>query len=187
MKWHQVCGLLQVMKPWQSPGLVGQFLGLEMRHGSDSTLSWSTPRGGGVQGGRKEEASTSLSKLIFKNSPKGLCTCCFPCLEVPVPDLWMSSFWVSFRCKLNFYLLRCTSVSPPSPHYSITASSLTFFTALITVWNGLVCMLCVLSHFSRVLTLCNPMDCSPPASSVHGISQARILEWVAVPSSRGSS
>ena len=37
------------------------------------------------------------------------------------------------------------------------------------------------------LTLCNPMDCSPPGSSVHGISQARILEWVAMPFSRGSS
>ena len=37
------------------------------------------------------------------------------------------------------------------------------------------------------LTLFNPMDCSLPGSSVHGISQARILEWVAVPSSRGSS
>ena len=36
-------------------------------------------------------------------------------------------------------------------------------------------------------TLCNPMDCSPPGSSVHGILQARILEWVAMPSSRGSS
>ena len=36
-------------------------------------------------------------------------------------------------------------------------------------------------------TLCNPMDWSPPGSSVHGISQARILEWVAMPSSRGSS
>ena len=34
---------------------------------------------------------------------------------------------------------------------------------------------------------CNPMDCSPPDSSVHGISQARILEWVVMPSSRGSS
>ena len=33
----------------------------------------------------------------------------------------------------------------------------------------------------------DPMDCSPPGSSVHGISQARILEWVAMPSSRGSS
>ena len=37
------------------------------------------------------------------------------------------------------------------------------------------------------LTLCDPMDYSPPGSSVHGISQARILEWVAISFSRGSS
>ena len=36
-------------------------------------------------------------------------------------------------------------------------------------------------------TLCNPMDCNLPGSSVHGILQARILEWVAIPFSRGSS
>ena len=36
------------------------------------------------------------------------------------------------------------------------------------------------------LSLCNPMDCSPPGSSVCGISQARILQWVAMPSFRGS-
>ena len=36
-------------------------------------------------------------------------------------------------------------------------------------------------------TLCDPMDCSPPGSSLHGILQAKILEWVALPSSRGSS
>ena len=35
-------------------------------------------------------------------------------------------------------------------------------------------------------TLCNSMDCSPPDSSVHGIFQAGILEWVAIPFSRGS-
>ena len=39
---------------------------------------------------------------------------------------------------------------------------------------------------SRV-QLCKPMDCSSPGSSVHGILQARILEWIAVPLSRGSS
>ena len=37
------------------------------------------------------------------------------------------------------------------------------------------------------LTLCNPTDCSPPGSSVHGILQARIPEWGAISSSRGSS
>ena len=37
------------------------------------------------------------------------------------------------------------------------------------------------------LTLCDPMDCSLPGCSVHGILQAKILEWVAMPSSRGPS
>ena len=36
-------------------------------------------------------------------------------------------------------------------------------------------------------TFCDPMDHSPPGSSAHGIFQASILEWVAMPSSRGSS
>ena len=37
------------------------------------------------------------------------------------------------------------------------------------------------------LTLCDPMNCSLPGSSVHGVLQARILEWVAIPFSRASS
>ena len=37
------------------------------------------------------------------------------------------------------------------------------------------------------LTVCDPMDCSPPGSSVYGISQARILDWVAMPFSRAPS
>ena len=37
------------------------------------------------------------------------------------------------------------------------------------------------------LTICNSMDCSPPSSSVHGIFQAKILEWVTISFSRGSS
>ena len=36
-------------------------------------------------------------------------------------------------------------------------------------------------------TLCNPIDCSPPGSSVHGILQARILEWTAISYSKGFS
>ena len=36
------------------------------------------------------------------------------------------------------------------------------------------------------LILCDPVDCSPPGSSVHRILQARILEWVAISYSRGS-
>ena len=47
------------------------------------------------------------------------------------------------------------------------------------------CVLCL--DTQSCPTLCNLMDCSPPGSSVHGILQARILEWVAMPSSRGYS
>ena len=36
-------------------------------------------------------------------------------------------------------------------------------------------------------TLCNPMNCSSPGSSVHGILQARTLEWITLPFSRGCS
>ena len=49
---------------------------------------------------------------------------------------------------------------------------------------------CILSLFKLCLTLCDSLDCIPPGSSVHGIFQARILEWVAMPfswSGRGSS
>ena len=43
---------------------------------------------------------------------------------------------------------------------------------------------CKLSCFQLYPTLCDPMDCSLPGSYVHGIFQARILEWVTVSSSR---
>ena len=49
-----------------------------------------------------------------------------------------------------------------------------------------VCV-CVCAHAQSCLTLCDPMACSPPGSSVHGILQTRILEWVAISFSRGSS
>ena len=45
----------------------------------------------------------------------------------------------------------------------------------------------VCSDAQSRLTLCDPMDSSPPGSSVHEISQARILDWVAISSSKGSS
>ena len=50
----------------------------------------------------------------------------------------------------------------------------------------IVCMGSV-SVTQLCLTLCDPMDYNPPGSSVHGILQAKILEWVAIPFARGSS
>ena len=48
-------------------------------------------------------------------------------------------------------------------------------------------MLCCTQLLQWCLTLCNPVDCNLPGSSVHEILQARILEWVAMPFSRESS
>ena len=61
----------------------------------------------------------------------------------------------------------CVSVAEALP-----CSPETFPTLLIAYVVVLVAQSC--------LTLCGPMDCSPPGSSVHGILQARILEWVAI-------
>ena len=46
---------------------------------------------------------------------------------------------------------------------------------------------CCAQLLSLVQSFCDPTDCSPPSSSVHGIFQARILKWVSMPSSRRSS
>ena len=53
-----------------------------------------------------------------------------------------------------------------------------------TVWQFLTCMHA--KSLQSCLTLCDPMDCSLPGSSVHGIFQARVLKWCAISFSRGS-
>ena len=58
--------------------------------------------------------------------------------------------------------------------------------SLQTLYTLCHAMLCCAKSL-HVLTLCDPMDCSLPGSSVHEILQARILEWVVTPSYIGSS
>ena len=50
-----------------------------------------------------------------------------------------------------------------------------------------VCCVCCAKSLQLCLTLCDPREESHPGSSVHGTLQARVLQWVAMPSSRGSS
>jgi len=74
------------------------------------------------------------------------------------------------------------------PHFCTTITTihlLKFF--ILQNWKSvLIKCVCVLVTRSCP-TLCNPIYCSLPGSSAHGILQARILEWVAIPFSRGSS
>ena len=65
----------------------------------------------------------------------------------------------------------------------INYSSLFF----VSISNRWLCLGCAYACKLSRVQLYDPMDCSPPGSSVHGILQARILEWVAIPSCRRSS
>ena len=65
---------------------------------------------------------------------------------------------------------------------SLSISILSFIRIMI----GIVMNLLIVLVAQSCLTVCDPMGCSLPGSSVHGILQARILEWVAMPFSRGS-
>ena len=78
---------------------------------------------------------------------------------------------------------QCLSKDPSSVQHKrpFRAESLT---SRLTPWPQLPCESEVAQSCP---TLCDPVDCSPPGSSIHGILQARILEWVAISFSRGSS
>ena len=75
---------------------------------------------------------------------------------------WWFTLWICFRCTLvcyQLYMCICICV-----HLHTRTKSL-------QSW----------------MTFCDPVDCSPPGPSVHGVLQARILEWIAISSSRGPS
>ena len=92
----------------------------------------------------------------------------------------------SFHMHLNYLGLILFPCSPKGMANGCFLHSLS--SPAITAGGGSICWMveiadgCVISYW-----LGNRMDCSLPGSSGHGILQARILEWVAVPFSRGSS
>ena len=108
-----------------------------------------------------------LTFFLKKKKKTDLFIC--PCLVL----VWAS------RIKLRPLVLEAQSLS----HWTIR--QIPSFSDFFSSWWHYACM-CAKS-LQSCLTLWDPMDCSPPDSSVHGVLQARILEWVAIPSSRGSS
>ena len=92
--------------------------------------------------------------------------------------------WQTFKKKNLEYTLKDTrNVSKAC--MKILRDSQQFIHSQTTQGDGHINLPeCVLSHFSHVQLLCDPVDCSLSASSVHGILQAEILNWVARPSSR---
>ena len=68
----------------------------------------------------------------------------------------------------------------------IKQETLNFFLSYTARHMGILAP-CALQVVQLCPALCDPMDCSPPGSSFHGLFQAQILEWVAISSSMGSS
>ena len=117
-------------------------------------------------------------------SPYLLCLC---------PLLWHSGcFYILANCKSRCYKycgicifwncqIICSSMFS-SRHIMFSGLKFNF----LTIQNLVFYM--VISEVAQLCpTLCNPMDCSLPGSSIHGIFQARVLEWVIISFSRGSS
>ena len=110
---------------------------------------------------------------------------------------WM--IFSSFRTNFFFFLIRYQTLLLPSFHSRASVSPFLWLTKMkwtIITPEGERCSFspgpnCL--TFKRLcaklppscLTRCDPVDCSPPGSSVHGILQARILAWVAFPSPGG--
>ena len=93
----------------------------------------------------------------------------------------------------NWWLFSKTKYIVALLIYSLTVQEMTGWSNSLSSSTSTLSQLCFLSECVCVLViqfypaLCHPMDCNLPSSSVHGILQIRILQWVAISSSRGSS
>ena len=115
-------------------------------------------------------------------------------MNIPIPIfvwLYFNFSWVISmngmarlygRCVFNLLRNTLWELTPPLIHLGSDKEPL----ISLGLTQGKILILLSLSLAQLCPTLCDPMDCSPAGFSVHGILQARIPEWVAMPSSRGS-
>ena len=117
--------------------------------------------------------SASLSASRLRDAPRVLCLFFSSLHSIPW-RLYPFCRWWTFRL---FPL--CSSYEPR--HYNHSCRCL-----LGQTCKRYICVCVCARLLQSCLTLCEPVNCSPLDSFVHGILQARILEWAAMPSSRGS-
>ena len=105
-----------------------------------------------------------------------------PVLKIIQATHALCVFLCDFTYCIVFLILKCPStVITSRARQGLCFSLSSIFSTVSSTWKvkKLISQSC--------LILCDCMDCSPPSSSVHGISQARILDWLAISSSGGSS
>ena len=96
--------------------------------------------------------------------------------QAPLAIKFSTQEWVAIPFSMGSVTLENQGIEPRSPADSLPEIRETWMEVNSESEVAQTC-----------LTLCDPIDSSPPGSSVHGIFQARVLEWVAVSSFRGSS
>ena len=99
-----------------------------------------------------------------------------------------ATYWVGQKVRSSFPV-RCygNKLSEQPNTINRTITMLFLFETKLSPGTLHCSAYCCVSHLVMSWLVCNPIDCSLPGSSVHGISQVRILEWVAISFSRGSS
>ena len=162
----------------------------------NESLSWAHTQGG--EGLRSVPGGSVSTYIAWKSSVRKTCSFTFKYSSHRVCHYGLIGIYFGLG-----YDLVLRSLFPCSPCASLGhcelfagvsgapchAPGLLFIQHFLTVWCTVCSRLvfcfpcCVCSVTQSCLTLCNPMDCSPPGSSVHGISQARTLAWVAISSS----
>ena len=130
---------------------------------------------------QRERVNNSIDRLPKKQQSRGGSPCEETVADQPWGAMWIGGQGLQFISTIRVSMPLCVLGEPQVLPSSLSAH----------------CHTCAgpLSSSSRkasaaawsCLNLCNPMDYRPPGSSVHRISQARILEWVAISFSRGSS
>ena len=129
--------------------------------------------------------------------PQSRCTLCLyleswgksalgfiPVVQNSVPDIWGTRF-LALWCPGDT-LCSWSPLTWPAPSSQSAVLLKAFSHATLWLPSGSTAAATAKSLQSRP-TLCNPIDGSPPGSSVYGILQARTLEWSAIPFFRGSS
>ena len=149
-------------------------------------------------------------------SPVCFCVSFYPWLVSPLPFVSLVKLCLAFKTKFKKYPLTSAPQSPlhcvaPACIHTLYEKALNMdsrqwllcfpisvgstllqarncvFFYLLFLEQSMMYDSCICPVTQSCPTVCNPMDCRLPGSSVHGILQARILEWVAISFSRGSS